>query len=131
LEDSRRRAGDELRSQPLLLLAGKDCGHEDLEQEQNEAEQRHDKTIELTTRKHSIVSATIVNNLFAGSIRFCGAPKITLIPNFNRFSQTELFDFIFPTIFDNRLVNRFVNDSRENETKKFGLGKPVVNLNLV
>ena len=26
----------------------------------------------------------------------------------------------------NRFVNRFVNDSRENETKKVGLGKPVV-----
>jgi hypothetical protein len=26
----------------------------------------------------------------------------------------------------NRLVNSFVNDSKENETKRFGLGKPVV-----
>jgi hypothetical protein len=27
---------------------------------------------------------------------------------------------------NNCFVNRFVNDSREHETKKFGLGKPVV-----
>jgi hypothetical protein len=54
-------------------------------------------------------------------------PKIALIPCYHRFSQTELFGFIFPTIVDNRFVdNRSVNDSRKNETKKFGLGKPVV-----
>ena len=64
LQDSRRSAGDKLRSHPLLLLAGKDCGHEDLEQEQNEAEHRHDETVELTTRKHSIVSATLVITQF-------------------------------------------------------------------
>jgi hypothetical protein len=58
-------------------------------------------------------------------------PKIALIPYYHRFSQTELFGFIFPSIVDNGFVNRFVNDtivndSRENETKKYGLGKPVV-----
>ena len=35
------------------------------------------------------------------------------------------------SIVDDRFINRFVNDSTENETKKFGLGKPVVNLELV
>ena len=29
--------------------------------------------------------------------------------------------FLFPAIVDNRFVNRFVTDSRENETKRFGL----------
>ena len=42
-----------------------------------------------------------------------------------------IVDFIFPNIVDNRFVNHFVNDSRENETKRFGLGKTVVNLTLV
>jgi hypothetical protein len=60
LEDSRRRSALETN----LLLAGKDCGHEDLEQEKDEAERRHEKTIELTTRKHSIVSATLVITQF-------------------------------------------------------------------
>ena len=98
LQDSRRSAGDKLRSHPLLLLAGKDCGHEDLEQEQNEAEHRHDETVELTTRKHSIVSATLVNNLIAGNIRFCGAPAITLIPNLPQVFRNRTFWFHFPSI---------------------------------
>ena len=63
--------------------------------------------------------------LIAASIQFCGAPKITLIPDYHRFSQPGLFGFIFSTIVDNRFINRFVHDSRENETNKFGLGKPV------
>jgi hypothetical protein len=50
-------------------------------------------------------------------------PKIAIIPYYRRFSQTELFGFIFSTMVDQY---RFANDSRENETKKFGLGKPVV-----
>ena len=44
----------------------------------------------------------------------------------HRFSQTERFGFIVPTIVDNLFVNRFVIDSTENETKKFGLEKPLV-----
>ena len=59
-------------------------------------------------------------------LTFCSVPKIALIPYYHRLSQTELFGFIFPTIVENRFVDRFVNDSRENETKKFGLGKPAV-----
>jgi hypothetical protein len=51
---------------------------------------------------------------------------IALIAYYYRFPKTELFGFIFPTIVDNRFVNSFVNDIRENETKRFGLGKPVV-----
>jgi hypothetical protein len=41
------------------------------------------------------------------------------------FSQTELFDYIFPTIVNKTIGKTIVNDSRENETKTFGLGKPV------
>ncbi len=69
------------------------------------------------------------DTLIAGTIRFWRVPKFALIPYYHRFSQTELFGFIFRAIVDNRFVivdNRFVNDSTENETKKFGLGKPVV-----
>jgi hypothetical protein len=50
-------------------------------------------------------------------LTFYSVPKIALIPYYHTVSQTELFGFIFPTIVDNRFVNRFVNDSRENETK--------------
>jgi hypothetical protein len=48
------------------------------------------------------------------SFRVC-----TLIAGRLRNNQTQ-------SIVDNRFVNRFVNDSRENETKKFGLRRPVV-----
>jgi hypothetical protein len=41
---------------------------------------------------------------------FGESPKIALIPYYHRFSQTDLFGFIFPTIVDNRFINRFVND---------------------
>jgi hypothetical protein len=53
-------------------------------------------------------------------------PKIALIPYYHRFSQTELFGFIFPTVVDKTIDKTIVDDSRENGTKKFGLGKPVV-----
>ena len=36
--------------------------------------------------------------LIAGSLRFLGTPKITLVPDYHRFSKTELFGFIFPTV---------------------------------
>ncbi len=49
--------------------------------------------------------------------------KIALIPYHHRFSQTELFGFIFPTIVGKTIL---INHGRENETKKFGLGKPAV-----
>jgi len=69
--------------------------------------------------------------LIAGTLRFCKTKKITLIPDYNMFSETELCGFIFPTIVDNFFVNRYVNDSRENETKNFGFGKLVVMIFLV
>jgi hypothetical protein len=34
--------------------------------------------------------------------------------------------FIFPIIVDKTIDKTIVNDSRENETKKIGMGKPVV-----
>ena len=40
------------------------------------------------------------DKLIAGTIRFRRAPKIALIPYYHRFSQTELFGFIFRTIVD-------------------------------
>jgi hypothetical protein len=51
---------------------------------------------------------------------------IALISYYHRFSQTEPFGFIFPTIVDQTIDKTIVNDRRENETKMFGLGKPVV-----
>ena len=57
---------------------------------------------------------------------FYWVPKIALIPYYRRFSQTDLFEFIFFTIVDNRIINSLVNDRTENETNQFGLGKPVV-----
>jgi hypothetical protein len=58
--------------------------------------------------------------------RFFGTPKMAHIPCYRRFSQTDLFGFIFPTIVDNRFINRFANDSKKNETNTYGLGKRVV-----
>jgi hypothetical protein len=42
-------------------------------------------------------------------LTFYSVPKIALIPYYHRVSQTELFDFIFPTIVDNRCQS-FVNN---------------------
>ena len=41
------------------------------------------------------------------------------------FPKLDFFGFIFHTIVD-KADKRMLNDSRENETKKLGLGKPVV-----
>jgi hypothetical protein len=69
--------------------------------------------------------------LIAGTKRFCKTKRITLIPYYHRFAQTELFGFTFTTIVDKAIDKTIVNDSRENETKKFSLRKPVVILVLV
>ncbi len=64
--------------------------------------------------------------LIAGTKRFCTTKRITLIPDYHRFAQTELLGFIFTTIVDNAIDRTIVNNSRENETKKVGLRKPVL-----
>jgi hypothetical protein len=48
------------------------------------------------------------------------SPKIALIPYYHRFSQTDLFGFIFPTIVDNRFINRFA------QTDLFGFIFPTI-----
>ena len=53
-------------------------------------------------------------------------PKIALIPYYHRFSQTELVGFIFRSIVDQTIDKTIVNDCKENEPKKIGLGKPAV-----
>jgi hypothetical protein len=50
-------------------------------------------------------------------LTFYSVPKIALIPYYHRVSQTELFGFIFPTIVDNRFVNRFVTTVRKMKPK--------------
>jgi len=64
--------------------------------------------------------------LIAGSIRFLRALKITLVPDYHRFSQTKLVGFISPIIVDKTIDKTIVNDSTGNEDKKIGLEKPVV-----
>ena len=51
---------------------------------------------------------------------------VALILYYHRFSQTELVGFIFRSIVDQTIDKTIVNDCKENEPKKIGLGKPAV-----
>ena len=82
-------------------------------------------------RDLAVLSSTLKLDRLEADLLFsskdCPNPILPQVfPNRTCWFHFPCYLVVFPTIVDNRFVNRFLNDSRENETKKFSLGKPVV-----